>query len=99
MKKETVPALNNYVNLCVATVAQQLTSLADIHQGRGSIRDCAQWVKTLAEPKLWCGSQLRLASDPWPGKSICHGAAKKEKRTKERKIIMGVPIMAKRKRI
>ena len=47
MKKETVPALNNYVNLCVATVVQQLRSLADIHEGRGSIPDCAQWVKTL----------------------------------------------------
>ena len=30
-------------------------------------------------PQLWRRSQLWLGSDPWPGNSISHGAAKKEK--------------------
>ena len=36
----------------------------------------AQWVKDPALLQLWLRSQLWLRFDPWPGKSICHGAAK-----------------------
>ena len=45
----------------------------------------AQWAKDLALPelRLQLRSQLQLGSDPWPGNSICHGAAKKEKKKKE----------------
>ena len=42
-----------------------------------SFPSLAQWVK------LW---HRRLRSDPWPGNSICHEAAKKEKREKEKTI-------------
>ena len=40
-----------------------------------SIPSLAQWVKNPA--LLQHSSQLRLKSDPWPGNSICHRAAKK----------------------
>ena len=39
----------------------------------------AQWVKDPTFPQLWFRLQLWLGSDPWPGTSMCHGAAKKEK--------------------
>ena len=42
----------------------------------------AQRVRDLVLPQLWRRSQLWLRSDPWPGNSICRGAAKKEKRKK-----------------
>ena len=34
------------------------------------------WFKDPELPQLQCGSQLHLGSDPWPGNSICCGAAK-----------------------
>ena len=37
----------------------------------------AQWVEDPALLQLWCGLQLQLRTDPWPGNSICHRAAKK----------------------
>ena len=45
----------------------------------------AQWVKDLALPQLWLGSQLRLGSDPCPGNSVCRGAAKTKGRKGGRK--------------
>ena len=45
-----------------------------------SIPGPAQWVRDPALPQLWHRSQLWLTSDPWPGNSICHGAAKKGKK-------------------
>ena len=30
-------------------------------------------------PQLWLRLQLWLGCDPWPGNSICHRVAKKEK--------------------
>ena len=39
----------------------------------------AQWVKDPTFPQLWFRLQLWLGSDPWPGTSMCHGAAKKRK--------------------
>ena len=49
------------------------------HWDTGSTLGPVQWVKDLALPQLWLRSQLQLRSDPWPGNSICHGAARKEK--------------------
>ena len=43
----------------------------------GSIPGPAQWVKDPAFLQLQHRLQLQLGSDPWPGSSICHGAAKK----------------------
>ena len=43
-----------------------------------SIPGPAQWVKDPALLQPWCRLQLWLGSDPWPGNSICHRAAKKE---------------------
>ena len=48
----------------------------------GSILDPAQRVKDPALPQLWLRLQLRLRSDPWPGNSICCGAAKNGKKKK-----------------
>ena len=42
-----------------------------------------QRVKDLALPKLGLRSQLRLASNPWPGSSIRCGAAKIEKKIRK----------------
>ena len=42
----------------------------------------AQWVKDPVLPQLHLRSQLQLGSDPWPGNSICHRAAKKKKKKK-----------------
>ena len=47
----------------------------------GLIPGLAQWVKGPG-----------IAIDPWPGNSICHGAAKNEKNNK--KIRVGVPVVA-----
>ena len=44
----------------------------------GSIPSPTQWVKDLVLQQLQFRSQLWLGSDPWPGKSICHRADKKE---------------------
>ena len=46
----------------------------------GLICSLAQWVKDPSLLQLWLGLQLRLRCDPWPRMSICHKAAKKEKR-------------------
>ena len=37
----------------------------------------AQWVQVLALWQSRLRSRLQLGSDPWPGYSICHGAATK----------------------
>ena len=43
---------------------------------RMRVQCLAQWVK---DPAML---QLQLGSDPWPGNSICPGAAKNEKKKK-----------------
>ena len=45
---------------------------------KGSVPGPAQWVKDLAslQLQLQLRSHLWLGSDPWPGNSIYHGAAK-----------------------
>ena len=35
---------------------------------------------------LWLRSQLQLKSDPWPGTSMCHKAANKEKKKKKKEL-------------
>ena len=57
----------------------------------GSILDPAQRVKDPVLPQLWLRLQLRLRSDPWPGNSICCGAAKNGKKKKSRilYVVMG----------
>ena len=40
-----------------------------------------QWVKDPSFAKLRLVSKLWLRSDPWPRNSICHGVAKKVKKT------------------
>ena len=42
----------------------------------------AQWVEDPVLPQLQLRSRLWLGPDPWPWNSICHGAAKKEKKKK-----------------
>ena len=46
------------------------------HWDRGSIPGPTQWMN---DPLL-LRSQLQLASDLWPGNSVCHGAAGKERK-------------------
>ena len=41
-------------------------------------------LKDLALPLLRHRSQLQLGSDPWPENSICHRAAKKKRKSKEK---------------
>ena len=45
----------------------------------------AQWVKDPALPQLWYKLQVRLIFNPWPGNSMCLGAAKEEKKKKGKK--------------
>ena len=49
----------------------------------GLIPGLTQRVKDPALPLLRLRVQLWLGSDPWPGNSICHGTAKKEKKKKK----------------
>ena len=42
-----------------------------------------EWVKDSELPQLQLGSQVQLGSDPYPGNSIWHQAAKKEKKNLE----------------
>ena len=51
----------------------------------GLISGLAWWVKDLLLPQVQFRPQLQLGSNPWPGNSICGGAAKKEKKKKKRK--------------
>ena len=44
----------------------------DPQPGTGGIKDPAL-------PQRQCRSQLRLASDPWPGNSTCHRTVKEKK--------------------
>ena len=48
----------------------------------GSIPNLELWVRDPTLPQLWFRLQLWLGSDPWPGNSIYHGAAKKKKTLK-----------------
>ena len=50
----------------------------------GSIPGLAQWVKDPILMQLQLRLRLWLISDPWPGSSICHGAAKNEEREKKK---------------
>ena len=50
----------------------------------GSMPSLTQWVKDPALPQLRPRLQLWLRSDPWPGNSICHEAAKKGKKKNKR---------------
>ena len=50
------------------------------HQNTGSIPAQHSGLKDPVSPQLWCGSQLWLRPDPWPGNSICCGMAQKEKK-------------------
>ena len=55
------------------------------HQDRGSIPNPVQWVKGSDIAAAAARSQLQLRSDPWPKKSKCHRAAKKERKKGKRK--------------
>ena len=50
-----------------------------LHQDTGSLRAQHSGSKDPALPQLQRRLQRRLRSDPWPGNSICLGAAKKRK--------------------
>ena len=50
----------------------------------GFIPSPAQWIKDSALSQLRLRLQLQLRSDPWPGNSVCHGAAKKKKKKKKK---------------
>ena len=52
------------------------------HQDTGPILAQHSRLKDLVLPQLWHRLQLQLRSDPWPWNSICHRAAKKEKKIK-----------------
>ena len=49
----------------------------------GSTGTWVQCVKDQVLPQMRLRWQLQLGSDPWPRSSICHGAAKNEKKKKE----------------
>ena len=57
----------------------------------GSIPGLAQWVKDSGLLQLQLRSWLRLGSDPWPGGSICHGAANKWKKERKKKKVRLYP--------
>ena len=69
-KKKKVPAVSQQVGwrLCSA--------------GTGSIPGLHSGLKDPALPQFLHRSQLHLESDPWPGNSIGHKAAKTEKKKK-----------------
>ena len=48
----------------------------------------AHGVKDMALLQLQHRLQLQLRSDPWPGKSICHGVAKKEKEKRQQIVFL-----------
>ena len=56
-------------------------------QDEGSSPSPTEWVKDPMLPQLWLRSKLRLGSDPWPGSSMCLGAAQngEERKEKEKK--------------
>ena len=64
----------------VPTVAQQDQQC--LGSARMRVQCLAQWVK---DPAML---QLQLGSDPWPGNSICPGAAKNEKKKKVHYVIL-----------
>ena len=52
----------------------------------GLIPGPAQQVKDPALPQLWRRAQRQLGSDPWPGNSMCCGAATREKKKRKKDI-------------
>ena len=48
----------------------------------GLMPGLVEWVKDLEFLQLQLRWRLWLGCDPWPGNSICHGVAKKEKKEK-----------------
>ena len=67
---------NSWSSHCGAT---ELVALLE-HWDTGWTPGPAQWVKDLALPQLPLRLQLQLGSDPWPGNSMYHRAAKKEQK-------------------
>ena len=59
----------------------------------GSIPRPVQWAKDPALQQLWCGSQLRFESDPWPGNSIRSGVNEKKGKKKEKRNFSNFPHM------
>ena len=63
-----VPAVEQWDGQCPGSTGTKVRSPAQ-----------HSWVKDLALLQRQLRSRLRLTSDPWPGISMCHGAARKEK--------------------
>ena len=66
-------------------MVQWIDSISVQLQDAGSIPGLAQWDKGFGVAAAAAKSQVWLRSDPWPGNSICRGAAKKVKKKKKKK--------------
>ena len=69
----------------VPTVMQQDSAVSLQCQDAGSILNSASGLRIWHCRSYGCRLQLQLQSDPWPGNSMCCGAATKEKKQKKRK--------------